>query len=119
VAAYALDEVFQSAEVISKINFTVTGDLDSPVVTEVKRDSKKVPLPKAALPNPAKPIPLRQDEMPVLHIYKEAMPAGQQPKPIDQGTKPIDAAAAAVDDAPKRIEPSPASWQTIMRSHRQ
>ncbi len=119
VAAYALDEVFQSAEVISKINFTVTGDLDSPVVTEVKRDSKKVPLPKAALPNPAKPIPLRQDEMPVLHIYKEAIPAGQQPKPIDQGTKPIDAAATAVDDGPNRMDPSPASWQTIMRSHRQ
>lgn len=45
VAAFALDEVFQSAEVISNINFTVTGDFANPLVTEVKRDSKTVPLP--------------------------------------------------------------------------
>lgn len=45
VAAYALDEVFQSAEVISKIQFDVTGDLDNPVVTEVKRDSKQIQVP--------------------------------------------------------------------------
>ncbi len=45
VAALALDEVFQSAEVISKINFTVTCDSANLLVTEVKRDSKKVPLP--------------------------------------------------------------------------
>ncbi len=60
VAAFALDEVFQSAEVISKINFTVTGDLANPVVTEVKRDSKKVPLPaelRAKTPAPPKVLP--------------------------------------------------------------
>ena len=103
VAAYALDEMFQSAEVISKINFTVTGDLDNPVVTEVKRDSKKVPLPKAPLPEaqlpasavpglvpavdpaaPDKPIPLRQDELPVDRIYPEAKPIDDTEKPIEQ-----------------------------------
>ncbi|WP_445767123.1 YhdP family protein, partial [Rheinheimera sp.] len=45
LAALALDEVFQSAEVISKINFTVTGSFDKPLVTEVNRHSKQVPVP--------------------------------------------------------------------------
>lgn len=45
LAALALDEVFQSAEVISKINFTVTGNFDKPVVTEVNRHSAEVPVP--------------------------------------------------------------------------
>lgn len=48
VAAYALDEMFQSAEVISKIQFDVTGDLDNPTVTEVKRDSKQIKVPADA-----------------------------------------------------------------------
>lgn len=56
LAALALDEVFQSAEVISRINFTVTGDFDKPVVTEVNRHSTEVPVPvriaqPEALPN--------------------------------------------------------------------
>ncbi|MBU1438785.1 MAG: TIGR02099 family protein, partial [Gammaproteobacteria bacterium] len=118
VAAYALDEVFQSAEVISKINFTVTGDLDSPVVTEVKRDSKQVPLPKTATSNdlpmpaqPGKPIPLRQDEMPVERIYPEAKPIDQDAKPIDPDIKPVEGAIKAGDTAEKPIEQNPASWQ--------
>ncbi|MDX1539575.1 YhdP family protein [Arsukibacterium sp.] len=45
LAALALDEVFQSAEVISRINFTVTGTFDKPVVTEVNRHSTEVPVP--------------------------------------------------------------------------
>lgn len=45
LAALALDEVFQSAEVISRINFTVTGTLDQPVVTEVNRHSTEIPVP--------------------------------------------------------------------------
>lgn len=45
LAALALDEVFQSAEVISKINFTVTGSFDKPVVTEVNRHSTEIPVP--------------------------------------------------------------------------
>ncbi len=45
LAALALDEVFQSAEVISRINFTVTGSFEQPVVTEVNRHSTEVPVP--------------------------------------------------------------------------
>lgn len=45
LAALALDEVFQSAEVISKINFTITGSIDEPVVTEVNRHSTEIPIP--------------------------------------------------------------------------
>nr|WP_301003926.1 YhdP family protein [Arsukibacterium sp.] len=45
LAALALDEVFQSAEVISRINFTVTGTFEQPVVTEVNRHSTEVPVP--------------------------------------------------------------------------
>lgn len=45
LAALALDEVFQSAEVISRINFTITGSFDKPVVTEVNRHSTEVPVP--------------------------------------------------------------------------
>lgn len=45
LAALALDEVFQSAEVISRINFTVTGSFAQPVVTEVNRHSTEVPVP--------------------------------------------------------------------------
>ncbi len=107
VAAYALDEMFQSAEVISKINFTVTGDLDNPVVTEVKRDSKQVPLPKAPLKTPAadgtlpalKPIPLRQDELPVERVYPEAKPVDETEKPIDPAAKPVEQATKPIDQA--------------------
>ena len=69
LAALALDEVFQSAEVISKINFTVTGSFEQPVVTEVNRHSKEIPVPvrvaqpDAMIENPAaelKPIPEKQ-----------------------------------------------------------
>ena len=104
VAAYALDEMFQSAEVISKINFTVTGDLDNPVVTEVKRDSRQVTLPKAPTKAPAaegavpvlKPIPLRQDELPVERVYPEAKPIDDSDKPIEPAAKPIEQADFSV-----------------------
>lgn len=45
LAALALDEMFTSAEVISRVNFTVTGTFDDPVVTEVNRHSTEVPVP--------------------------------------------------------------------------
>ena len=58
LAALALDEVFQSAEVISKINFTVTGSFAQPVVTEVNRHSKEVPVPvRVAQPDQLNPQP--------------------------------------------------------------
>lgn len=61
LAALALDEVFQSAEVISKINFTVTGSFDKPVVTEVNRHSKEVPVPvRVAQPDAIIELPAAQ-----------------------------------------------------------
>ncbi|HSG51355.1 MAG TPA: AsmA-like C-terminal region-containing protein, partial [Rheinheimera sp.] len=63
LAALALDEVFQSAEVISKINFTVTGSFEQPVVTEVNRHSKEVPVPvRVAQPDGTNEQPLPTDQ---------------------------------------------------------
>ena len=63
LAALALDEVFQSAEVISKINFTVTGSFDQPVVTEVNRHSKEVPVPvRVAQPDSTNEQPMPSDQ---------------------------------------------------------
>ncbi|MCH8537956.1 MAG: TIGR02099 family protein, partial [Alkalimonas sp.] len=45
LAALALDEMFTSAEVISRVNFSVTGTFDDPVVTEVNRHSTEIPVP--------------------------------------------------------------------------
>lgn len=79
VAAYALDEMFQSAEVISKINFTVTGDFDYPDVVETKRSSKQVPLPAPII----KPEPV-QEVLPQEPMMQEADPAGQ---PVSGGQR--------------------------------
>jgi uncharacterized protein (TIGR02099 family) len=125
VAALALDEVFQSAEVISKINFTVTGDLANPVVTEVKRDSKKVPLPaelraktpapptvlpsavapSALAPSAVAPSALAPSAVPL------ALPAAEQPQPLP-ATVPFlpdrpmpEAAPVAEDDKPADAKP--------------
>jgi len=62
LAALALDEMFQSAEVISKINFTVTGSFDKPVVTEVNRHSKEVPVPVRVAQPDATQEPAAQSE---------------------------------------------------------
>ncbi|SEB00650.1 YhdP family protein [Alkalimonas amylolytica] len=58
LAALALDEMFTSAEVISRVNFTVTGTFDEPVVTEVNRHSTEVPVPVrvAQPPNEAEQV---------------------------------------------------------------
>ncbi|HEX5791745.1 MAG TPA: YhdP family protein, partial [Rheinheimera sp.] len=65
LAALALDEVFQSAEVISKINFTVTGNFDQPVVTEVNRHSKEVPVPvRVAQPEALLEMPADDKSLP-------------------------------------------------------
>jgi uncharacterized protein (TIGR02099 family) len=102
VAAYALDEMFQSAEVISKINFSVSGDLDNPTVTELERNSKKVTIPADALPKPVKPplavpaasdaalpSPLQRPAAQTLETDRpmpEAKPI-EQPMPINAGAK--------------------------------
>ncbi|WP_417705471.1 YhdP family protein [Rheinheimera aquimaris] len=69
LAALALDEVFQSAEVISKINFTVTGSFDEPVVTEVNRHSKEIPV----------PVRVAQPETTIELPSAEEVPAKREP----------------------------------------
>ncbi len=88
VAAYALDEMFQSAEVISKINFSVTGDLDNPTVTELERNSKQVTIPADALPKAVKP-PLAAPE-----------PAAAPPSPLSPQSAPTNAAETLEADRP-------------------
>jgi uncharacterized protein YhdP len=83
VAAYALDEMFQSAEVISKINFEVTGDFDYPDVVETKRSSKQVPLPEPL----KKPEPV-QEVLPEEQQMKEAQPLGGDELLPISGEKP-------------------------------
>jgi uncharacterized protein (TIGR02099 family) len=112
VAALALDEVFQSAEVISKINFTVTGDLANPLVTEVKRDSKKVPLPaelRAKTPAPPTVLPAQlptessaQSLTPVLPFRPDRpMP---EAKPM---TEPLAKPSAKPVPVDKPVDPPP------------
>lgn len=80
VAAYALDEMFQSAEVISKINFKVTGDFDYPDVVETKRSSKQVPLPEPL--QPRQPV---QEQLSEDLPMQEAPPAGNDDMQTEQG----------------------------------
>lgn len=45
VAAFALDEVLSSADVISGLQYTLTGTLQNPIMTEISRTSEEVELP--------------------------------------------------------------------------
>jgi uncharacterized protein (TIGR02099 family) len=51
LAALALDQVLTSAKVISNIEYSLTGSLDSPVLTELGRDSKDISLPAKVVPS--------------------------------------------------------------------
>lgn len=45
IAALALDQVLTSTKVISNVNYSITGTLDEPILTETGRDSTEVELP--------------------------------------------------------------------------
>ena len=45
IAALALDQMISSAKVISNINFSLTGTLNDPILTELGRDSREIELP--------------------------------------------------------------------------
>ncbi len=49
LAALALDEIVESAEVVSKVNFVVTGNFDQPEVVEVARHTTEVEIPRSDL----------------------------------------------------------------------
>lgn len=53
LAAFALDEVISSANVVSKLNYTLTGTLQEPIITEVKRSSRVVEMPAQRSLEPA------------------------------------------------------------------
>ena len=46
IAALVLDRVLHDAQVISRLEYEITGTISEPVVTEVKRDSREVELPE-------------------------------------------------------------------------
>jgi uncharacterized protein (TIGR02099 family) len=64
LAALALDEMFTSAEVISRVNFSVTGTFDDPIVTEVNRHSTEVPVPVQLAQPKDEPDPDQENEPP-------------------------------------------------------
>lgn len=56
LAALLIDKVLHDAQVISRLEYQVTGTMDDPEVTEVRRDSREVELPQPAdTPNPQSP----------------------------------------------------------------
>ena len=57
VAALAINQMIDSAEVISSIDYSLTGSISEPVLTELKRDSKNIQIPAKVQPKPAQPIP--------------------------------------------------------------
>lgn len=52
IAAFALDEVLTSAKVISNIEYSLSGSIDKPILTEKGRKSRDVQLPAKARPKP-------------------------------------------------------------------
>ncbi|MCU4676579.1 YhdP family protein [Catenovulum sp. 2E275] len=48
IAALAIDQVIESADVISQIKFKISGTIDNPQVVETARESREVKLPKKA-----------------------------------------------------------------------
>ena len=48
IAALAVNQVLTSAKVFSNINYSISGNFDNPVITELERQSTEVVLPKKA-----------------------------------------------------------------------
>jgi uncharacterized protein (TIGR02099 family) len=105
VAALALDQVFDSAEVISKINFEVTGDLDMPEVTETQRDSKKVTLPATVQQPPLRPVVAAPvTSLPVSTVAEPSLPIASDAAPLTTPlplTPPLPPATDDASAAPK------------------
>jgi uncharacterized protein YhdP len=73
LAALALDEIVESAEVISKVNFVVTGNFDQPEVVEVARHTTEVEIPRSDL--------LKAEQEKRLRLQQEQEPQQQPAKP--------------------------------------
>lgn len=63
LAALALDQMLTSAKVISNINYKVTGSFADPVFTEIKRDSKAIPLPAQQPNSESQQTPLIEEDL--------------------------------------------------------
>lgn len=50
LAALLIDRMLQDAQVISRLEYKITGTIDEPIVEEVSRDSREVPIPVDTLP---------------------------------------------------------------------
>lgn len=76
LAALLIDRMLQDAQVISRLEYRVSGTIDDPIVEEVSRDSREVPLPVDAIP-------------------QEEPDAAAQESSTDSGTNDQSAGAAA------------------------
>ena len=77
LAALALDEIVESAEVVSKVNFVVTGNFDQPEVVEVARHTTEVEVPRSEL--------LKAEQEKRLRMQQEQQ---LQPKPDKPAASP-------------------------------
>ncbi|WP_258239839.1 YhdP family protein [Pseudidiomarina homiensis] len=50
LAALLIDRMLQDAQVISRLEYKISGTIDEPIVEEVSRDSREVPIPVDQLP---------------------------------------------------------------------
>ncbi|MDN4501950.1 YhdP family protein [Alteromonadaceae bacterium BrNp21-10] len=50
IAALALDEMITSAQVVSSINYSLTGSIEDPILKELGRESREIILPASTLP---------------------------------------------------------------------
>lgn len=64
IAALALDQVLTSAKVISNINYSITGTIEQPIMTELGRNSKDIALPAKQQPAPAPLDPEENNYLP-------------------------------------------------------
>lgn len=76
LAALLIDRMLQDAQVISRLEYKISGTIDEPIVEEVSRDSREVPIPVDQLP-------------------QEEPDAAAQESSIDGGTDDESAGAAA------------------------
>ncbi|WP_026376644.1 YhdP family protein [Aestuariibacter salexigens] len=65
IAALAIDQVLTSAKVISNVNYSVTGTLDEPILTETGRDSREIELPAQRSPGDDQPVSPAEPDQPV------------------------------------------------------
>lgn len=78
LAALALDELVESAEVVSKVNFAVTGNFAALQVTEVARHTTEIEIPRSEL------LKAEQEKRRQL---QEQQQQNQPPKPKADSTK--------------------------------